>query len=588
MHVRSLFRSAALVVVASSLFLLPAFAQAPLEPAQMPERTVFYLLWRGTPSADARHSNALLSLWDDPDFAPVRSGLVESLLSDSNKSADSKQPLTRDEIEQYSSLLENPFVLGYLAEPRGASSPTAQSSSAAPQHHWNGFFFVYNRSGKEALLSKAVLELRAAEKEPPKVSATSIAGIPVLKVERKTGVTYWAEHDKYVMSASEPEVFQEIVAILDGTAHSGGSLARTSAYLEAQPMLGSGILEFFVRVPHLKDLAAGANPADQRIQPVLEALKLEAVHSISGQLTLEGSKTRFTGAILGDAAPDTLFDLFEEDQASPASLAFVPPDAVSYQETQFSLLALYKTAKHAYQATLPEGQKGAVDFLEAMAQTRLGMPLPEALAMLTGEFASLQTSPIMDTTKQTYFIGIRNKPGTVKLLRSLLGERISSERNVGDTTYFKISLSGSQTGAGVMQWHFYHLAVTPDLILASSRREALEEEIARRASASTAAAVSLPPAFQTARAHYPEKLTGVSYFDFQKLDWQGLKDKWLAASAPAPASSFGQRAHARHAATPPPAWLLQLNPQVFPRHLHFSTSASWKDAKGIHFDGWLE
>jgi hypothetical protein len=40
--------------------------------------------------------------------------------------------------------------------------------------------------------------------------------------------------------------------------------------------------------------------------------------------------------------------------------------------------------------------------------------------------------------------------------------------------------------------------------------------------------------------------------------------------------------------TPPPAWLVRLDPKVFARHLHVSTSASWKDAKGIHFDGWIE
>jgi hypothetical protein len=34
--------------------------------------------------------------------------------------------------------------------------------------------------------------------------------------------------------------------------------------------------------------------------------------------------------------------------------------------------------------------------------------------------------------------------------------------------------------------------------------------------------------------------------------------------------------------------LTDANPQVFPRHLHFMAGASWKDAKGIHFDSWLE
>src|SRR2546429_7319439 len=57
-----------------------ARAQAPLEPAQMSPRTLFYLIWRGVPSPDARKANALLALWDDADFAPVRSAMVAGTL----------------------------------------------------------------------------------------------------------------------------------------------------------------------------------------------------------------------------------------------------------------------------------------------------------------------------------------------------------------------------------------------------------------------------------------------------------------------------------------------------------------------------
>src|SRR5207253_10416586 len=63
-----------------------ARAQAPLEPAQMSPRTLFYLIWRGVPSPDARKANALLALWDDADFAPVRSAMVAGMLGSWTKS----------------------------------------------------------------------------------------------------------------------------------------------------------------------------------------------------------------------------------------------------------------------------------------------------------------------------------------------------------------------------------------------------------------------------------------------------------------------------------------------------------------------
>ena len=57
------------LLVAALLLAANSFAQSPLEPAQLPAKTTFYVIWRGTPSGDIRKSNALLSLWDDPDFA---------------------------------------------------------------------------------------------------------------------------------------------------------------------------------------------------------------------------------------------------------------------------------------------------------------------------------------------------------------------------------------------------------------------------------------------------------------------------------------------------------------------------------------
>ncbi|MBV8515035.1 MAG: hypothetical protein JO260_07020, partial [Acidobacteria bacterium] len=41
-----------------------AYAQAPLEPAQLPARTSFYMVWRGEPAGDVRKTNNLFALWD--------------------------------------------------------------------------------------------------------------------------------------------------------------------------------------------------------------------------------------------------------------------------------------------------------------------------------------------------------------------------------------------------------------------------------------------------------------------------------------------------------------------------------------------
>jgi len=563
-----------------------AFAQAPLEPAQMPPSTAAYFIWRGAASSEAAKTNALLSLWGDPDFAPTRAALIDNLLSGSEK--DTARPaMTRAELEQYSTLLENPFTLGYIGEPENhIEGAAARENSKAPARRWTGTFFVYDRTGKEALLTKAVTRLRAQEKDPPQISQISVGGTQVLKVERKTGTTYWVENGKYAVSANERSVLEEILGQLNEKAPARASLAQTASYREAEPLLGGGPLEFFVRVPGWKNLAPDVSASGFRVEAVLEALKIDSVHSVCGRVTLEGAKTRVQGAVLGDAAAGTLFDIWAEGQKLPASLAFVSPSTISYNETQINTQGVYDTAKRGIRATFPPGQQGNADVLETLAQARLGMPLPEALALVSGEFASLQASPAMDPAAQVIFFGIRKKPEILKLIRSIFGDRLTSERNEGDTTYLKISLQGGQNDAGVAQWNFYNLAVTPDAVLGASRSQTLRDLQAQRTLTPAGAGFAASPQLQNARTQFPEKLNSVSFFDFQKLDWQAWRDRWIAEAKSADdrlAKSGGKPGNPQGL-----DWLKQINTQVFSRHLHFASSASWKDAKGLHYDGWLE
>ena len=120
-------------------------AQSLLDPAHLPSRTIFYFLWRGTPAPEARKANALLSVWDDPDFAPVRSALFESMSGNSAKDHTSDS-LSPQEFAEYSTLLDNSFIVGYLSEPKAHRSAPSHSASAAPDS-WNGLYFIYDRSG---------------------------------------------------------------------------------------------------------------------------------------------------------------------------------------------------------------------------------------------------------------------------------------------------------------------------------------------------------------------------------------------------------------------------------------------------------
>ncbi len=567
------------------LFAVPrAHAQAPLEPAKLPARTTFYVVWRGAPAGDIRHANNLYALWDDPEFAPVRAAMFDNLTTPSGENKSQTKPgLTPEETQEFSTLLENGFVLGYLGKPdskmTASATPPKPPAPGAPAEKWNGLFFLYNRTGKEALLSKAVLRVRNQEKELPQLSQTTIAGIPALKVQRKTETTYWIEHGKYAASANDPAVLEQLLPRLEG-ATPPDSLAQSAAFQEAQSHLG-GVLELFAAVPALKNDAQGTSNGFY-LPAVLTAIKLDAVRSICGRVMLDGAKTRFQGTILGDTAPGSLLDLWPTGVDSPPSLAIMPPNAISYSESQFDLPAFYQVLKRGIAAMSPNGQNPAM-MVEMMAQQKLGMPLADALTLPTGEFTSMQLSPALDPDKSIYVFGINKKPETLKLLRTVLGEQITSERAEGDTTFLKISLSGKQNTKGVAQWNFYHLGVTPNFIYGAPKYESVKEAIAGR---DTMHAMVVTP-FQTARADYPAKINGLYFFDFQKVDWAAAKVRWIEEAkktAEKPTATADQKA----AAAKVPHILADANPQTLQRHLHTMAGASWKDEKGIHFDQWLQ
>src|SRR5216684_3608585 len=294
------------------------FAQSSLDPGQLPESTTFYLAWHGTPSIDARKANSLLATWDDADFGSVRAAIIEALMSSSADSAKAKAALTREELSQYASLLDNEIVFGYIVNPNQVKSSEAGHESQ--KNPWNGMFLVYDHTGKEATLARLLLQVRMNEKDPAKISAATIAGISAIKTERKDGATFWADDGKYTLVASEPAVFEKISAWTKHATPEAATLAQTAAYREAGGLL----------------------------------------------------------------------------------------------------------------------KGGPMDFLETQAATRLGMPLPDAIGLFSGEFATLQSSSTLDSAKQVYVVGIREKVATLKLLRAGLAERVTAERSEVDTTLLRM------------------------------------------------------------------------------------------------------------------------------------------------------
>jgi hypothetical protein len=546
---------------------------------------VFYLAWHGTPGGEVRKANSLWALWDDADFAPVRAAMIEKMTHKSARPEKAGAPVTQEELARYASLLDNEFVVGYMGNPNPAKNVGKPTSSQA--NKWNGLFFVYDRTGKEATIASLMMRGRMNEKDPPKISATTIAGISAIKEERKSGTSYWAEDGKYAFGATEPIVFEQIVAWTKHATAEESSLAQTAGYREASGILKGGLVEFYFHFPSLQEMNWDTSLFGFRMRPLVRSLKLEMVHSISGRVLLEGTRTRVQGAILGETNPGSLFDIWDEGTTTPSSWQFIGSNTVSYQESRVNLPGIYGVVKRALQSAAGDGQQNPLDFMETAFTTRLGMPLPAALGVFSGEFAALQTSPVLDPTKQNYVIGIRKKTEALKLMHAGFAERLSAERSDGDTTFFKISEGGMASAAGTASWKYYHAGMTPDLIVWSRSNATMRETLAsgkRTAGENT----QVPPAWQAAREQFPRSINGLSLFDFQKIDWAATKERW--AVEPLNVSSSKNSAGNKASTGPdaPASVLKGLDPKIFPRHLHLAASASWKDAHGMHFEGWIE
>src|SRR5262249_10826516 len=152
--------------------------------------------------------------------------------------------------------------------------------------------------------------------------------------------------------------------------------------------------------------------------PMLQNLRIDAIHAIAGNLVLDGARTRMQGAILGDTSTGTPFDIWGDAVTVPSSVQLVGENTVSYTSSQINLVGIYNLIARALRPAGSSSQNGPVNFIEDAAQTRLGMPLADALGAFSGEFASVQNSASFDPTRQVYFVGIRKKPEALKLLRA--------------------------------------------------------------------------------------------------------------------------------------------------------------------------
>ena len=145
----------------------------------MPERTIFYVIWRGAPAGDARKSRQSPS----SPFGMIRTSRLSALpcfkicRAELRERIPSKPPVTRRrDWSETSALLENSFVAGYLPKPQTKGGAAAKSTDRP----WNAAcFFVYDRTGKEIPVRqpKTILALPVTQEKELLANFTNHRGL---------------------------------------------------------------------------------------------------------------------------------------------------------------------------------------------------------------------------------------------------------------------------------------------------------------------------------------------------------------------------------------------------------------------------
>jgi hypothetical protein len=250
-----------------------------------------------------------------------------------------------------------------------------------------------------------------------------------------------------------------------------------------------------------------------------------------------------------------------------------------FSVSHFDLPATYQLIRAAIVGLTPQ-QAGTVAMFEGLGQSYLGMPIVDALGLFTGEFASVTSYSDEGKSEQSFAVSIQKPDAVLRILRALLGSKIVSEDSAATTTYLSINYPYRDAQTGAQRSEFYYLAVTSDMLFASSQKAVLRETVARSTAhpGSAPAGIFLKPEYSQMRARFPEKASALSGVDFTEIPWDKLLQNLEVEMAQSAKQKNG----------PPPPDLSGFKPDVIPSHLHMALSGWWKDSGGVYFDSYIQ
>jgi hypothetical protein len=573
----------AAVLLLMTFAALPAAAQE-FGPGMLPADTSFVIFSRGTAHAESAYPNNPMVLSSNgPEFADLRVQGINYVARHAEWKINGRPvKFTPAEAELIFSFLKGPMMLGYLGTLDVSSLAQASAPSTKQLMDAGGMFLIIDATGKTAQFD---LLFKLIEANVPKAvtrSRSDFSGVSIEKFAGPNNTSYATRVGNYFVWSNQQKVIQDLVVRFGSHVEPANSLAQTPGYqrCQAKPDPDS-IYEMYFRIPDLSKTTVPGAPGQFDTSAALRSLKLDSLRAACGSVALTQQGEHARGLILGDTSAGGIFDLFGANRSHFDTLDLAPPSAYSYFSYSFDLPATYKLARAVAMAGLPEQQAAMVQMVEGMAAMQVGMPLADALALSSGEFATIQLDPTSTPPSQIYAVSISN-PEKVSMLIHKIGsnsyEEVSNENGI---TLFKSKSAvpaANSTDPAVRTY----LAVTPRFLLYGIDKRALTKAAQSDFASKSAGRASLldSPEISSLRAALPKELLGLSITDYSHYDWAAEITKSIDQSEKSDASKLSAE-----------------DIQFFDSLKKFSASKLskvmlrrsvdgwWKDSEGIHYEG---
>jgi hypothetical protein len=554
------------------------FAQTAAISDRLPQNTVFYVQWRGKSFlGDADKKNHVLQLLEDPDFDALRQALGRDLLQRQQKDGSAAPPV---QLPELISLLDNPAAAGLIVNPAAS-----KNDSSGDPSHLGSLFLVYDVTAKTDLVEKLKKAARARSKEKSQTTTYTFGGTSIeVRVEGPDANTsYSARAANYLLFASQKEVIEDLVTRFGGTNKPSTSVTQLPEYQSVLPYIGSdAAVEYFARVPDL-DKGMPSGQKDQPVTKFIRNLHLDKIHAAGGGISFSGEALRAHGAVLGDTSAPSLFDIVGAPSATFQTQPIIGP-APYFSISRLNFASLYQVVREALLAAVTTQQAAGVAAVEAMAQGFLGMSIPEAMQLFTGEVAFQPTFTADGESQQMFALSIQRPQDVLKVLRASLSKFIAAEDTSGDTTYLDLSYPTHDPSTGQERRSFYYLAVTPQFVIVAPRKAIVRDEVARingKPAAASEVSILSNPDFVRLRSHMPERLSGIGGADMSQIPWDKVIIRYIQQM-----EQTDKRSNSKN--PPSSEWLRSIKPGMFNRHLHVVANGWWKDSNGIYFDYYVQ